>query len=62
MMPVSPWFYTNLPQFGKNWNWDSDSLWFDRWEEVIDILPQFVEVRAIEKNPHTKKIVLTQNS
>ncbi|KAL0633373.1 hypothetical protein Q9L58_007747 [Maublancomyces gigas] len=44
MMPVSPWFYTNLPQFGKNWNWDSDTLWFDRWEQVLDILPQFVEI------------------
>lgn len=21
MMPVSPWFYTNLPEFNKNWLW-----------------------------------------
>lgn len=21
MMPVSPWFYTNLPGFNKNWLW-----------------------------------------
>lgn len=48
MMPVSPWFYTNLPQFGKNWNWDSDTLWFDRWEQVLDILPQYVEVSSWE--------------
>ncbi|KAF7914304.1 uncharacterized protein EAF01_000710 [Botrytis porri] len=35
MMPVSPWFYTNLPQFHKNWLWRGDDLWYDRWEEVI---------------------------
>jgi hypothetical protein len=34
MMPVSPWFYTNLPGFGKNWMWRGDDLWFDRWMEV----------------------------
>lgn len=63
MMPVSPWFYTNLPQFGKNWNWDGDSLWFDRWEEVLDILPQYVEVSNRETHsPVHTKIVLTQNS
>jgi hypothetical protein len=45
MMAVSPWFYTRLPQYSKNWNWDSDTLWFDRWESVIDVLPQYVEVR-----------------
>ena len=28
MMPVSPWFYTNMPGFdGKNWLWRGDSLW-----------------------------------
>lgn len=31
MMPISPWFYTNLPGYGgKNWLWEGDSLWFDR--------------------------------
>ncbi|KAH8146185.1 uncharacterized protein LAJ45_09883 [Morchella importuna] len=44
MMAVSPWFYTRLPQYSKNWNWDSDTLWFDRWESVIDVLPQYVEI------------------
>ncbi|KAL2125844.1 hypothetical protein VTI74DRAFT_2520 [Chaetomium olivicolor] len=32
-MPVSPWFYTNLPQWKKNWMWRGDNLWFDRWQE-----------------------------
>jgi hypothetical protein len=27
MMAVSPWFFTNLPGFGKNWLWRGDELW-----------------------------------
>jgi glycosyl hydrolase family 71 len=30
MMPVSPWFYTNMPGFRKNWLWRGDDLWYDR--------------------------------
>lgn len=26
MMPVSPWFYTNLPGYNKNWLWRGDDL------------------------------------
>ncbi|KAK4215931.1 family 71 glycoside hydrolase [Rhypophila decipiens] len=37
MMPVSPWFYTNLPGFNKNWLWRGDDLWFDRWLQVISM-------------------------
>ncbi|KAJ3125120.1 hypothetical protein HK100_010985 [Physocladia obscura] len=44
MMPVSPWFYTNLPSLGKNWLWRGDDLWFDRWQEVIQLQPAFVEI------------------
>lgn len=40
MMPVSPWFYTNLPGFGKNWLWRGDALWYDRWTEVIYNQPE----------------------
>ncbi|OHF02331.1 glycosyl hydrolase family 71 [Colletotrichum orchidophilum] len=28
MMPVSPWFYTNLPGYDKNWVWRGDDLCF----------------------------------
>jgi hypothetical protein len=42
MMPVSPWFYTNLPGYGKNWLWRGDDLWYDRWEEVIFLEPERV--------------------
>ncbi|KAF8472708.1 glycoside hydrolase [Kalaharituber pfeilii] len=44
MMAVSPWFYTSLTQFNKNWIWKGDSLWFTRWEQVLDLLPDFVEI------------------
>lgn len=32
MMPISPWFFTNLPGYDKNWLWRrGDMLWYDRW-------------------------------
>lgn len=46
MMPVSPWFYTNLPRFTKNWLWRGDDLWFQRWQQVIslDRQPDYVQI------------------
>jgi hypothetical protein len=44
MMPVSPWFYTNLPGYNKNWIWNGDSLWYDRWQQVLTLKPEFVEI------------------
>jgi hypothetical protein len=44
MMPVSPWFYTNLPQWSKNWLWRGDNLWHDRWQQIIETQPALVEV------------------
>ncbi|KAF7861794.1 hypothetical protein EAF04_007677 [Stromatinia cepivora] len=44
MMPVSPWFFTNLPGYDKNWMWRSDDLWFDRWQEVWYVRPDLVEI------------------
>ncbi|KUI72307.1 hypothetical protein VM1G_07944 [Cytospora mali] len=44
MMPVSPWFYTNLPGYDKNWLWRGDDLWNDRWEQVLYIQPEWVEI------------------
>ncbi|KAI9643094.1 Glucan endo-1,3-alpha-glucosidase agn1 [Ciborinia camelliae] len=38
MMPVSPWFYTNLPNYDKNWLWRGDDLC--RWQEILSIDPQ----------------------
>lgn len=42
MMAVSPWFYTNLPGYHKNWLWKSDNLWYDRWMEAIYNEPEYV--------------------
>ncbi|KAH8164994.1 hypothetical protein CIB48_g3269 [Xylaria polymorpha] len=44
MMGVSPYFYTNLPAYNKNWYSSSDSLWFDRWKQVLDINPEYIEI------------------
>lgn len=42
MMPVSPWFYTNLPS--KNWLWRGDDLWHQWWDEVMNLQPELVEI------------------
>jgi hypothetical protein len=44
MMPVSPFFYTNLPGQNKNWLWTGDHLWNDRWNQVWFEKPEFVEI------------------
>ncbi|KAM0634217.1 hypothetical protein ACHAPW_002761, partial [Verticillium nonalfalfae] len=44
MMPVSPWFYTNLPGFDKNWLWRGDDLWFDRWQQVLYVQPEWIQI------------------
>ncbi|KAK3336282.1 glycoside hydrolase family 71 protein [Cercophora scortea] len=44
MMPVSPWFYTNLPAFNKNWLWRGDQLWDTRWRQIIALQPDFVQI------------------
>ncbi|KAL4883378.1 glycoside hydrolase [Aspergillus karnatakaensis] len=44
IMPVSPWFYTNLAQFEKNWVWRGGDLWYERWQQVLEVNPDFVEI------------------
>lgn len=44
MMPVSPWFYTNMPGYDKNWLWRGDDLWYQRWQQVWYLQPDFVEI------------------
>ncbi|KAF0331158.1 mutanase [Colletotrichum asianum] len=44
MMPVSPWFYTNMPGFKKNWLWRGDDLWHDRWIQVVYKQPEYVQI------------------
>jgi hypothetical protein len=35
MMPMSPWFFTNLPGYDKDWLWNGQDLWYDRWQQAI---------------------------
>ncbi|KAE8155266.1 glycoside hydrolase [Aspergillus avenaceus] len=44
IMPVSPWFYTNLERFHKNWVWQGDDLWYTRWQQVLELSPEYVEI------------------
>ncbi|KAJ7716890.1 glycoside hydrolase [Mycena olivaceomarginata] len=46
MMPVSPWFSTHygVDTYNKNWIFYSDWLYQSRWEEVLQLQPQFVEI------------------
>jgi aminopeptidase I len=58
MMPVSPWFYTNLPQWGKNWLWRGGDLWHQRWQQVIDLQPALVEVSSLDSLPPSQTVRL----
>ncbi|KAH8921477.1 glycoside hydrolase family 71 protein [Atractiella rhizophila] len=46
MMPVSPWFFTHYGPdlYNKNWAFLSDFLWQSRWQQILDISPQYVEI------------------
>ncbi|CZT16887.1 related to mutanase [Ramularia collo-cygni] len=44
MMGISPWFYTDLPQFHKAWVWRGDSMWSDRWNQALEVKPRFIEI------------------
>ncbi|KAJ9668260.1 Glucan endo-1,3-alpha-glucosidase agn1 [Coniosporium apollinis] len=44
MMGVSPWFFTNLPGYGKAWTWRGDDLWHQRWQQVLEVKPAFVQI------------------
>ncbi|KAL4803057.1 glycoside hydrolase [Aspergillus unguis] len=52
VMPVSPWFYTNLKQFDKNWVWRGDDLWYTRWQQILGIQPQPEYVEIITWNDY----------
>ncbi|KAF5501368.1 Mutanase [Colletotrichum siamense] len=46
MMGASPWFYTNLPGYSKNWMWPDHTmkLWGDRWTQIMFLQPEYVEI------------------
>ena len=35
---------TDLPQWNKNWYCSSESLWYDRWQQILEVQPDFVEI------------------
>ncbi|KAH8819021.1 putative glucan endo-1,3-alpha-glucosidase agn1 precursor [Xylogone sp. PMI_703] len=43
MMGVSPWFFHSASG-GKDWVWRGDDLWHDRWQQTLDVNPDFVEI------------------
>lgn len=47
MAPVAAWFSTHYgPEvsYSKNWVFPSDSLWFDRWTDILSLSPQYLEI------------------
>ncbi|PYI33812.1 alpha-1,3-glucanase/mutanase [Aspergillus indologenus CBS 114.80] len=44
MMPISPWFFTNMPGYDKNWLWRGDDLWYTRWEQALYLAPEFIVI------------------
>ena len=44
---ASPWFSTHYgPEvsYSKNWIFPADLLWYNRWAEILDLAPQYVEI------------------
>ncbi|KAL8646448.1 MAG: hypothetical protein Q9226_006852 [Calogaya cf. arnoldii] len=47
MAPASPWFFTHYGaevSYSKNWVFPSDLLWYNRWNEILQLAPQYVEI------------------
>ncbi|KAL8765078.1 MAG: hypothetical protein Q9209_007739 [Squamulea sp. 1 TL-2023] len=45
--PASPWFSTHYGaevSYSKNWVFPSDLLWYNRWNEILRLSPQYVEI------------------
>ncbi|POS75222.1 mutanase [Diaporthe helianthi] len=45
--PISPWFSTHYGaevSYGKNFVFPSDLLWYERWNQVLQRSPPFVEI------------------
>ncbi|KAA8644204.1 glycoside hydrolase family 71 protein [Aspergillus tanneri] len=45
--PASPWFFTHYGSevsYSKNFVLPSDTLWYDRWNEILTLGPRFVEI------------------
>lgn len=52
-----------LPQWNKNWHCSSERLWYDRWLQVLELRPDFVQIitckssRASDESHHVLSFV-----
>ncbi|KAF2127686.1 glycoside hydrolase family 71 protein [Dothidotthia symphoricarpi CBS 119687] len=49
MAPVAPWFsahYGGWVPYTKNWIFQGNDLWFERWKEILTTGPRFIEIVA----------------
>ncbi|KAK0244043.1 glycosyl hydrolase family 71-domain-containing protein [Armillaria nabsnona] len=47
--PASPWFSTHFGaevSYSKNWVFPGDFLWYQRWNDILALAPQFVEIET----------------
>lgn len=46
LAPASPWFFTHYEPstYNKNWLFPGDTLWFDRWTELLTTTSRYVEI------------------
>ncbi|TXT16023.1 hypothetical protein VHUM_00526 [Vanrija humicola] len=47
MAPVSPWFFTHFgpeKEYTKNFLFKSEQLWHYRWQQILDLAPEYVEI------------------
>lgn len=38
------WRKKGLPQWNKNWHSSGESLWYDRWRQIWQVKPRFVQI------------------
>ncbi|KAG7445794.1 uncharacterized protein BT62DRAFT_896188 [Guyanagaster necrorhizus] len=47
--PASPWFSTHFGaevSYSKNWVFPGDFLWYQRWNDILALAPQYVEIET----------------
>ena len=46
MAPIAPWFYTYVwgSDWKKNWIFGSERLFPERWQQIIELNPDFIEI------------------
>ncbi|KAI9369142.1 glycoside hydrolase [Aspergillus egyptiacus] len=47
LAPASGWFFTHFGgevPYSKNWVFPGDLLWYNRWHEILQLGPRFVEI------------------